>query len=133
MGNPAEKLLTKKAPADARAVHSWQSQMREAVFEALDAQAIRDVVGAMVEKAKKGDIQAARLLLAYAVGSPTVHVKNAVIQVPDRDPEGYPATPLPTAPSKGLPRTDLKFADMQRRAANGQPLADPRDAHLEDE
>lgn len=132
MANHAERLLAKKTPPpDARTVQSWQSQMRQAVFEALDADAIRDVVGAMVEKAKKGDIQAARLLLTYAVGSPTVHVKNAVI-VQEQD-AMTSAVPLPAVPSRGLPRTDLKFVDMEKRAANGQPIFDPRDVSLEDD
>lgn len=128
MPERARPLLTRNPPPppDAQSVQSWQAQMRRAVFEALDQDAIRDVVGAMVDKAKKGDIQAARLLLTYAVGSPTVHVKNAVI-VPDQ-----PA-PLPTPPSKATPGTELRMVDLATRAERGLPLHDPRDAGFGDE
>ena len=127
MPEKAKPLLTRRPPPDAQTVQSWQAQMRQAVFEALDQDAIRDVVGAMVEKAKKGDIQAARLLLTYAVGSPTVHVKNAVI-MPSHDAEGYPTAPLPAPPSKAPPGSSLRMVDMAARAERGAPLVDPRDA-----
>lgn len=104
---------------------SWQLQMRQALFEALDQDAIREVVGALVEKAKKGDIQAARLLLTYAVGSPTVNVKNAVFVDGQR-------TPLPSPPTKALPRTNGKIEALGKRATNGNELFDSRDARHDD-
>lgn len=99
--------------------------MRQAVFEALDEDAIRDVIGGMVEKAKKGDVGAARLLLNYAVGNPTVQVKNAVIM------QGDPSRPLPAAPTHELPGTSAKLRILHERAQSGRELYDGRDAERE--
>jgi hypothetical protein len=76
-----------------------------------------------VEKAKKGDIQAAKLILTYAVGNPTVNVRNAVI-VPGGSQARTDAglAPLPPARTEALPGTEDKFAVLTRRARNGQPL-----------
>jgi hypothetical protein len=101
-------------------IQDWQATLRQALFEALDSDAVRDVVTALVEKAKKGDIQAARLLLTYAVGTPNVSVKNAVIV------NGETAA-LPTRPARSLPGTTDRLDDYARRARNGQPMFDRRD------
>jgi hypothetical protein len=85
-------------PESAPSVADWQARLRVALFEALDPDAIREVVAALVDKAKKGDIQAARLLLTYAVGSPTVSVKNAVIMA-----NGPPRSPIPATRTQSLP------------------------------
>lgn len=114
-------MVNKSGFPDKGSVASWQAQMRQAMFEALDQDAIREVVAAMLDRAKKGDIQAARLLLTYAVGSPTVNVKNAVFVDGQR-------APLPSPPTRALPRTNGKLEALGRRAANGNPLFDPRDA-----
>jgi hypothetical protein len=119
-------------------VIDWQAQLRRALFEALDANVIREVVGAMVEKAKKGDIAAARLVLTYAVGNPTVNVKNAVFMGGNGhagvgpgaglnpSPNPNPA-PLPAAPTRALPGTPEKFDVLANRAQGGKALFDSRD------
>jgi hypothetical protein len=104
-------------------VVSWQLSLRQAMFEALDADSVREIVRKLVERAKDGDLAAARLVLNYAVGGATVKVNNAVIVT---------NAPLPSAPSEGLPGSDLRFSDMARRAERGQPLVDPRDHSFED-
>jgi hypothetical protein len=119
------KLLTRDQDDRPRApqpstIASWQAQMRRAMFEALDEDAVRDIVAGLVEKARKGDLAAARLVLTYAIGSPTVVVKNATISA-------QAPPPLPQPPSKAAPGSDLRMVDMGRRAAAGLPLHDPRD------
>jgi hypothetical protein len=122
------KILTRRTePPRATDVASWQMQMRSAMFESLDPDAIRAIVAGLVSKAKAGDMAAARLILSYAVGSPVVQVNHAHGVVPG--PTDGPA-PLPTRPSEGLPGSDLRIVDLQRRAALGQAMDDPRDRAL---
>jgi hypothetical protein len=100
------------------------------MFEALDEGAIREIVEALVAKAKAGDLPAARLLLTYAVGQPGVTVRgNAVIvQGGGQARTDAGLAPLPAAPTVALPGTESKVDAMARRAANGQPLCVARDA-----
>jgi hypothetical protein len=44
--------------------------LKSALYEALTAEEIAAVVQAMLEKARGGDVAAARLILGYAVGKP---------------------------------------------------------------
>jgi hypothetical protein len=99
------------------------------MFEALDEGAIREIVEALVAKAKAGDLPAARLLLTYAVGQPGVTVRgNAVIvQGGGQARTDAGLEPLPSRPTLAIPGSDSKAEVMARRAANGQPLCDPRD------
>jgi hypothetical protein len=88
-------------PAD---ISSWQSRKRAIVLDTVDEQEVRDVLVAVLEKAKKGDLQAARLILAYAVGSP-----------PSREPND----PGPTAAPAG---SKAKLDVLAHRYAKGLPL-----------
>lgn len=122
MGRLAENSpIRRVSPPDPSSVQSWQLSLRQAMFEALDPDSVREIVRTLVAKAKAGDLAAARLVLSYAVGGTTVQVKHAVI-VNNNEPP-----PLPTAPSRGLPGTDLKLVDMAARAERGLPACDPRD------
>lgn len=123
MAEKAKILTNRPAPPSAQAMVSWQAQMRQAMFEALGPDDVRAIVSGLVDKAKKGDLAAARMVLNYAVGSATVNVKNAVIT----------NAPLPGGPSQGAPGSTLRFSDMERRAALGQPLVDPRDKGFGDD
>jgi hypothetical protein len=88
-------------PAD---IASWQARMRRAFIDQIGEAEIRDVIKAIADKAKKGDLQAARLLLAYAIGSP-----------PRRDAE-------PTGPTGARGGTSAKVDVIAHRLANGLPL-----------
>lgn len=115
MGSPLKRV----EPPSRQAFTAWQDQMRTAFFEAVTPDDLREIVEALLVKAKAGDLGAVRILLSYGIGSPTVKVKNAVFVNGE-------ASPLPTAPCKVLPGTD-KLDVLTRRASNGQPLYDPRD------
>src|SRR5262245_13748564 len=46
------------------------ARLRRAALDAVSGEDMRDVINALKEKAKTGDVQAARLLLSYTVGKP---------------------------------------------------------------
>lgn len=113
--------MKRPAPPNKETVADWQVRMRQAFLANVDEACIADVVKAMVEKARKGDLAAARLLLTYAIGSPTVMVENALIVGGSA---GLDPTPRATMP----PGTPEKIDLMSERAKRGLPLTDPRDA-----
>lgn len=53
-------------------IAAWQLELRAALFDAVRPGDIRDIMAAIVTKAKKGDLKAADFLFRYAVGSPTI-------------------------------------------------------------
>ena len=46
------------------------AQLRQAVFQAISRESVGDVVHALVERAKNGDVAAAQLVLEYTLGEP---------------------------------------------------------------
>lgn len=92
-------------PATSADVQSWQARMRAAVLAAVGETEITGIVEAIVAKAKGGDLQAARLVLAYAVGSPAT------------------GTHAPSsAPTSAWGGTADKLDILAYRHANGLPL-----------
>src|SRR5947209_4844825 len=47
------------------------AELRKQLLEAVDASALGRLVDALIEKAKNGDVAAARLVFHYALGKPT--------------------------------------------------------------
>jgi hypothetical protein len=105
----------------------WQDRMRQSFFEGVGVDDMREIVAGLVEKAKKGDLAAVKILLAYGIGSPNVSVTatNAVVAVGGREP-----APLPAPPSVTLPGTAARVDDMARRVANGQALFSGKDRKI---
>jgi len=93
-----------KRPATQADVQSWQARMRAVVLDTIDEGEIREILRAVMAEAKKGDLQAARLILSYAVG-------NSATQAS--------AVPAPTA-ARGGSREKLDV--LAWRHANGLPL-----------
>jgi hypothetical protein len=56
-------------------------QLRKAVLEAVQEEDVRDILRAMVIKAKEGDVAAAKVVLGYAVGKPTETVDPDRLEV----------------------------------------------------
>ncbi len=54
--------------------------VRRALFHSLTENDLRRIVDRLVEKARAGDLAAARLLLAYAIGSPAAAVDPDVVR-----------------------------------------------------
>lgn len=102
-------------------VASWMTRLRTALFENVSEDDVAEIARTLVAKAKAGDLAATRLLLGYVTGGSSTVIKQAVIV------QGQALSPLPTAPTVSLPHTHEKLEVMARRAANGQPLCDPRD------
>lgn len=92
-------------------VSSWQARMRAAVLQSVGTDDIRDIMAAIVQKAKKGDLQAARLVLSYAVGNPP-RGDSDPIEVDGR-------ADVPTGARAG---SSAKLDVLARRVANGLPL-----------
>jgi len=91
-------------PARQPDIIGWQAQMCDIVLEEINGDAMRQVIRAMVAKAKGGDLPAARLILSYAVGSPG-----------RRDPEERGPTPA-------VAGSNEKIEVLARRRAAGLPL-----------
>ena len=119
-----EHARVKRSSVTANDAVSWQARMRTAFFEGVTEDDMREIVQGLVKKAKSGDMSAIRMLLSYGIGSPNVNIKNAVVV------QGHQQelAPLPTAPCQVLPATTDKVDTLAMRAANGQPLFDPRDS-----
>jgi ribosomal protein L17 len=105
--NDKARDLVHVTPAD---ISSWQARMRAAVVQSVGAEEIRDIMEAIVAKAKKGDLQAARLVLSYAVGNPPRGDSDQVID------HG------PGVSTDARPGTPAKLDVLARRFANGVPL-----------
>jgi len=99
-----EKQNGHNVPARQPDIIGWQAQMCDVVLEEINADAMRDVIRAMVEKAKGGDLPAARLILSYAVGSPGRR---------DREDPG---------PTPAMAGSNEKIEVLARRRAAGLPL-----------
>ena len=70
-GRDARGRFTKGNPGGPGNPYTRQvARLRQALLEALEPEALREVVAALVRAARQGDVPAAKLLLAYAVGRP---------------------------------------------------------------
>ena len=85
-------------------IATWQSKMRAVVLETVNEDEIREILKAVIEKAKDGNLQAARLILSYAVGNP-----------PSRELENGG----PTGAKSG---TNAKLDVLAHRCANRLPM-----------
>lgn len=107
-GPVSDQPIALAGPAD---IASWQARMRAAVLDVVDESAVRDVLKAIIERAKNGDIQAARMILSYAVGNPS---------------KGDQAD----GPTAAKPGTRAKLNALAYRHLNGSPLHHPDDARF---
>lgn len=94
-------------------IATWQARMRAAVLNTVDETVVRDVLLAVVERAKSGDIQAARMVLSYAVGNP-------------------PKDDRAEGPTRAKPGSRAKLDTLAYRHLNGTPLHHPDDARFVD-
>jgi hypothetical protein len=92
-------------------IATWQSRMRAIVLEEVSESEIREVLRAVLNRAKAGDLQAARLVLQYAVGSPS-----------RRDPDEYQASDAEIARTGARGGTQAKLDVLAYRRAHGLPL-----------
>jgi hypothetical protein len=93
-------------PAD---IATWQAKMRAAVLDTVTEGEVREILKAIMERAKGGDMQAARMILAYAVGKP-------------------PREERADGPSRARPGTKRKLDALAYRHMNGASLHHPGDA-----
>lgn len=93
-------------PAD---VASWQSKLRAVVLDTVTEDRIRNVMEAVLKRAEEGDLQAARMILAYAIGHPP------------RDERG-------DGPSRARPGSKAKLDALAYRHVNGMAMHHPDDA-----
>lgn len=100
-------------------IPSWQAKMRSVFMGSVGESEIESIVDAVVQKAKLGDLQAARLLLSYAIGSPQndvptrsapvlVEMKPAVVvpELPEPLPVGGFLVPKKILPEKRKSRAE---------------------------
>jgi hypothetical protein len=59
-----------------------EGDYRDAVREAVTVADLCAVLKSLTGKAKRGDVQAAKLLLSYTVGLPTQHIEQSVTRRP---------------------------------------------------
>jgi hypothetical protein len=78
--------------------------MRSVILEVVSEDEIREVMQAVIAKAKEGNLPAARLILSYAVGNP---------------PAGYGDEAAPTG---ARPGTESKVDVLAYRHVRGLPL-----------
>lgn len=99
---------SRAAPSD---IANWQAEMRAAFLDSIDTHAIREIVGAVAERAKKGDLAAARLILSYAIGNaPRAGIEPA-------EPDRAPGSPT-LAPAGSREKIEV----LARRVASGLPI-----------
>lgn len=104
----------------AETVLDWQTRMRMAFIEGLGEADMKEVVKGLVNQAKAGDMAAIRMVLSYAVGTPSARGADSC--------EELPPAPIPKVISKALPRTPEKLTAFAKRAANGEALFHVEDA-----
>lgn len=102
-------------------VPAWMAKMRAAMFNAVKESDITEIMAGVVERAKKGDAQAVKIVMEYIVGAnkPPHSQTNVLIQQSD--------APQPAAPTRARIGTRAKVEVMAERARNGQSLHHPDD------
>lgn len=108
--------VTDLVPVDP--VVGWQAELRQAAFNALNASDVKEIVQAIVTKAKQGDPQACKMVFEYLLGgkgspaAPATHVNNLQVNL---------AGPAP-GDTAALPIRQAKIDRLRERASNGQAL-----------
>ena len=101
---------------------TYQSKLRQAVFDAVSESDVKDIVEGIVEKAKAGDEKATKMVFDYVLGSSqpvSLTQNNYHEHHHSNDGDGPPSTPpLKPGESPSVDRLDA----LQRRAVNGLPL-----------
>lgn len=72
-GNGKRKLLVE---SPATAVKDWMIGLRQALFDAVTEGDVKEIAQGLVERAKKGDMAATKLVLTYLVGGGGLHLHN---------------------------------------------------------
>lgn len=109
------------ADAEARMVQiaEWQDELRQAMFDGIQADDVKDIVQGIVKRAKEGDDRACRTLFEYVLaarrGQPQIHATQ-VNHYPPGGPTGHP------------PGTKGKVKMLQARASRGEDLHHGDDA-----
>jgi hypothetical protein len=107
-----ENGMPARGPATTCDIISWQAKLTAIVLETIDEEEIREVLKAILKKAKEGDLAAARLILGYAVGSPPKRGRDPV-----------------DAPTASRPGSNAKLDVLAYRQAHGLPLHSNGDKH----
>lgn len=110
----------------------YRGGMRQELMQTLSSGAMRRIVAKMIDKAEEGDVQAAKLLLAYAVGPATMPLP---VVAEDRHPAALPPATNGTAhatkqhPSvlengdgEGNPRENLRATLARILSAGGKTV-----------
>jgi hypothetical protein len=108
----------------ATGVPAWIDSLREAMFDAIKEEDIRQMMQTIVEKAKAGDAQSQKMVFEYVLGGGVKKIVNNNLIVPPAEAEPPPA-PIPT---RALPRSPEKLDVLAQRVRNGQALHHPADA-----
>lgn len=108
----AQPNLSQLTPVNAE-VASWQARLREAMFDGIKEQDVKDIVASLVQRAKDGDAQATRMVFEYLLGGArgASTVNNVQINAP-----------LPASPTRHRGGTRGKLSVLAARAANGEQL-----------
>ena len=105
--------------AQSNPVVDWMNGLRAAMFDAIGEQDIKDIVKGIVERTKKGDPAATKMVFEYVLGGksgppqPQINI-NIEADHPD--------------PTKALRGSAAKVDVLARRLQNGQALHHPEDA-----
>lgn len=122
MGKSIKK--TDLVPVDP--VVGWQADLRQAAYNALNGDDVKQIVEAIVKKAKQGDPQACKMVFEYLLGG--------------KGSPGAPASPSTvnnvqvnyTGPTKDSPAAkpirQARLEHLRERASNGEALFHREDA-----
>lgn len=91
-------------------VGAWAEKLREAAYDAVKEGDVKELIQGMMEKAKGGDLKAAKFVMDFLTGgAPKVQVQTVIVHKRskstnrqrrdgrDEPPEGPPARPAPAA------------------------------------
>lgn len=98
------------------AVAGWQASLRQAAFNAINADDVRQIVEGMVKKAKEGDVAATKVVFElFLGGKQSLTQNNVVIEA------------LPEKSTDAPPGSRRKIDELAARARNGKALFHPAD------
>lgn len=103
------------------AVPSWVLAMRQAAQKLISQADIEEIVRNQVAAAKAGNKDAIRFVFQQVLGGEGLRGATFVQNV-------YQGDTYPNRPTKALPGTKDKIAEMRRRVASGQSAINPNDA-----
>lgn len=111
------KALRKTDLVPVDPVVGWQAELRQAAYNALSGDDVKEIVEAIVKKAKQGDPAACKMVFEYLLGgkggpaSPGT-VNNVQVN--------YAGPPNDSPPSR--PIRQAKLDRLRERASNGEAL-----------